>query len=174
MTHRNWLCSTDDMGVTRANATLVRLYRDAREQSHDPVTAWARLTGDPRTRHAYQRARGGDLTVPFGEEEATELAAAAHVHAIKTHGPDRIAALCPPGSPSSRFVALIGGAVLTDQQTAAEQVFGPGYETPDPSEWSQSAYVLLWGENGGAGRSSSAHCRCRSRRRASATSSRIR
>ncbi|MEU7003163.1 molybdopterin-dependent oxidoreductase [Nonomuraea sp. NPDC046570] len=145
------------MGGSRANATLVRLYRHARNRHHDPVAAWAELTGNSELRRAYQRARGDDDPIPFGEEEAAELAAAAHVHAVKTYGPDRVACLCPPGSSISRFVALIGGAVLTDQQAAAEQVFGPGHEPPDPEDWARAAYVLLWGENGGAARSSGAH-----------------
>ena len=55
----------------------------------DPVLAWAEVTGDPEKRRRYQQARGKGGLVRASWAEAVEIAAAAHVHTIKTYGPDR-------------------------------------------------------------------------------------
>src|SRR5213075_2942652 len=71
-----------------ARGVLVELYREAKARLGDPVLAWA---------------------------EAVELVAAAHVHTIKAHGPDRSAGFSPIPAMSmvshaagSRFIELVG------------------------------------------------------------------
>ncbi|MEV4064008.1 molybdopterin-dependent oxidoreductase [Nonomuraea dietziae] len=142
------------MGGSRGNARLVGFYREALSRLHDPVAAWAELTANPQARRAYQRARGQEVS-PVGDAEMTEIAAAAHVHTIAVHGPDRVAAHST--STLSRFVGLIGGAVLVDQPLAADQVFGPCAEVPEPADWAHAALAIVWGENDRAVRSPDTH-----------------
>jgi nitrate reductase / nitrite oxidoreductase, alpha subunit len=78
-------------------------------------------------------------------DEAVELAAAAHVHTIRTWGPDRIAGFSPIPAMSmvshaagARFRALIGAPMLSfydwyaDLPVASPQVFGDGPTCPSP------------------------------------------
>jgi hemerythrin superfamily protein len=70
---------------------LLEIFREARERLGDPVEAWAAIVEDPEKARAYksQRGKGGFLRADW--DEVTELIAAAHVHTIRRHGPDRIA-----------------------------------------------------------------------------------
>ncbi|ARX89321.1 nitrate reductase [Streptomyces alboflavus] len=71
---------------------LVEMFREAKARhGGDPVAAWAQVTGDPDQRRRYQSARGKGGLVRVGWAEALEIAAAAHVHTLQEHGPDRIA-----------------------------------------------------------------------------------
>ncbi|SCF60894.1 Molybdopterin oxidoreductase [Streptomyces sp. MnatMP-M27] len=59
------------------------------------VEAWEWLTSDPERRATYKRARGKGGFVRCDWREVTELVAAAQVHAVKRHGPDRIVGSSP-------------------------------------------------------------------------------
>ncbi|WP_169808778.1 molybdopterin-dependent oxidoreductase, partial [Microtetraspora niveoalba] len=103
-----------------ARGVLVEMFREARSRLGDPVAAWAEIVSDPVKRHRYQSVRGRGGLVRVGWDEATEMIAAAHVHTIKTHGPDRVAGFTPIPAFSmasyavgSRFFSLIGGAMLS-------------------------------------------------------------
>jgi nitrate reductase / nitrite oxidoreductase, alpha subunit len=78
---------------------LLELFREARARHDgDPVEAWAEITGNPGLARRYKSARGKGGFVRASWDEATDLAAAAHVHTIRTWGPDRIAGVQPdPG-----------------------------------------------------------------------------
>ena len=54
-----------------------------------------RSTTDPEKRRGYQSPRGKGGHVRASWDEATEIVAAAHVHTIKTYGPDRVAGFSP-------------------------------------------------------------------------------
>ncbi|MFC6677449.1 molybdopterin-dependent oxidoreductase [Nonomuraea ferruginea] len=129
------------MGGSEVNQTLVRLYFEVREGLHDPVAAWAKLTANSEV---YRQARGG-RRVPLDDATAAELAAAAIVHTASEHGADQVAALAT--SPLAGLVRGMGGAVLTEQSSAPEQLLGPRFEGPRAEDWANAAYVLLWGEN---------------------------
>lgn len=124
---------------------LLERYREARARLGDPVAAWAEVTGDPGKRRRYQSARGKGGLVRVGWDEALEIAAAAHVHTIAVHGPDRVAGFSPIPAMSmashtvgARFMSLIGAPMLTfydwcaDLPIASPQVFGarPTYRSP--------------------------------------------
>lgn len=104
-----------------ARGVLVEMYREARERlGGDPVAAWAEITSDPDKRRRYQAARGKGGLVRIGWHEALEIAAAAHVHTLAAHGPDRIAGFSPIPAMSmashavgARFHALIGAPMLS-------------------------------------------------------------
>src|SRR5262245_62140023 len=70
--------------------SLLEAWRAAKREL-DPVAAFAQVAANGGYRG--ERGRGG--FVRCGWEEATELIAAATVHTIKTHGPDRVGGFTP-------------------------------------------------------------------------------
>ncbi|QFY13382.1 nitrate reductase subunit alpha [Nonomuraea phyllanthi] len=149
---------------------LAEMYREARERLGDPVLAWADIVEDPERRRTYQRARGKGGLVRATWEEALEMIAAAHVHTIKEHGPDRIAGFTPiPGQSmlshaiGTRFLALIGGQALSfydwyaDLPVASPQVFGDQTDVPVSADWWDAAYLIMWGSNVPVTRTPDAH-----------------
>ncbi|MER5424740.1 nitrate reductase subunit alpha [Streptosporangium roseum] len=153
-----------------ARGVLVEMYRAARRGGLDPVAAWAQITTDPGMRRRYQGARGRGGLVRITWPEATEMIAAAHVHTIKTYGPDRVAGFSPIPAMSivshavgSRFVSLIGGTMLSfydwyaDLPVASPQVFGDQTDVPESADWWDAAYLVLWGANVPVTRTPDAH-----------------
>jgi nitrate reductase alpha subunit len=153
-----------------ARGVLVDMYRDAKARLGDPVAAWEEITTTPDKRRAYQSARGKGGLVRVGWDEALEIAAAAHVHAIKTYGPDRVAGFSPIPAMSqvshgvgARFVNLIGGTMLSfydwyaDLPVASPQVFGDQTDVPESGDWWDAAYLMLWGSNVPVTRTPDAH-----------------
>ncbi|HUR09606.1 MAG TPA: nitrate reductase subunit alpha, partial [Nonomuraea sp.] len=153
-----------------ARGVLVEMYREARARLGDPVAAWAEITTDPDKRRRYQSARGKGGLVRVTWDEATEIIAAAHVHTIKTYGPDRVAGFSPIPAMSmashavgARFVSLIGGAMLSfydwyaDLPVASPQVFGDQTDVPESADWWDAAYLMLWGSNVPVTRTPDAH-----------------
>ncbi|MER5324117.1 nitrate reductase subunit alpha [Streptosporangium roseum] len=153
-----------------ARGVLVEMYREARARLGDPVEAWAEVTSDPERRRRYQSARGKGGLVRITWDEATEMIAAAHVHTIEAHGPDRVAGFSPIPAMSmvshasgARFVSLIGGTMLSfydwyaDLPVASPQVFGDQTDVPESADWWDAAYLMLWGSNVPVTRTPDAH-----------------
>ncbi|MCK2213081.1 nitrate reductase subunit alpha [Actinomadura sp. ATCC 31491] len=153
-----------------ARGVLVEMYAEARERLGDPVAAWAEITENPEKRRSYQQARGRGGLVRVTWDLATEMIAAAHVHTIKTYGPDRVAGFSPIPAMSmvshaigSRFVSLIGGTMLSfydwyaDLPVASPQVFGDQTDVPESADWWDAAYLLMWGSNVPVTRTPDAH-----------------
>jgi nitrate reductase / nitrite oxidoreductase, alpha subunit len=153
-----------------ARGVLVELYREARARLGDPVAAWAEIQNDPQRRRAYQRARGKGGLVRVSWDEALEIVAAAHVHAIKEHGPDRVAGFSPIPAMSmvshavgARFISLIGGSMLSfydwyaDLPVASPQMFGDQTDVPESADWWDAAYLMMWGSNVPVTRTPDAH-----------------
>ncbi|GAD83585.1 nitrate reductase subunit alpha [Nocardia asteroides NBRC 15531] len=153
-----------------ARGVLVEMYREARRRLGDPVLAWADIQADPERRRTYQRARGKGGLVRVSWDEAVEMIAAAHVHTIKTHGPDRVAGFSPIPAMSmisfaagSRFIELIGGAMTSfydwyaDLPVASPQVFGDQTDVPESGDWWDASYLLMWGSNVPVTRTPDAH-----------------
>ncbi|GHC68716.1 hypothetical protein GCM10010349_43100 [Streptomyces flavofungini] len=125
------------------------MFRDAKARyGGGPVAAWAEVTGDPDQRRRYQAARGKGGLVRVSWAEALEIAAAAHVHTLQEHGPDRIAGFSPIPAMSmashavgARFHALIGAPMLSfydwyaDLPIASPQVFGDQTDVPESGDW---------------------------------------
>ncbi|MER5729795.1 nitrate reductase subunit alpha [Streptomyces sp. NPDC002138] len=150
--------------------TLLEMYREAKARLGDPVEAWADIQSDPGRRRAYQKARGKGGLVRATWEEATELVAAAHVHTIKEHGPDRVAGFSPIPAMSmashaagARFHSLIGAPMLSfydwyaDLPVASPQVFGDQTDVPESGDWWDAAYLMMWGSNVPVTRTPDAH-----------------
>ncbi|MFG1947096.1 nitrate reductase subunit alpha [Nonomuraea sp. NPDC048826] len=153
-----------------ARGVLVSMYREAKARLGDPVAAWAEITTDPDKRRRYQSARGKGGLVRVTWDEAAEIIAAAHVHTIKTYGPDRVAGFSPIPAMSmashavgARFISLIGGAMLSfydwyaDLPVASPQVFGDQTDVPESADWWDAAYLMLWGSNVPVTRTPDAH-----------------
>lgn len=141
--------------------SLLELYRAAKqEHDGDPVAAWASIQDDPQARALYQRQRGKGGFVRASWEEAAELIAAAHVHTIAEHGPDRVVGFTPLPAMSpvsfasgSRFISLIGGSMISfydwyaDLPPASPQTFGDQTDVPESADWWNSSYLIVWGTN---------------------------
>ncbi|VEG39072.1 respiratory nitrate reductase subunit alpha apoprotein [Mycolicibacterium flavescens] len=153
-----------------ARGELVRMYREAKSRLSDPVFAWADIQNDPERRRRYQRARGKGGLVRVSWAEATEMIAAAHIHAIKRYGPDRIAGFSPIPAMSmvsfaagSRFIELLGGVMTSfydwyaDLPVASPQVFGDQTDVPESGDWWDASYLMMWGSNVPVTRTPDAH-----------------
>ncbi|HEX6234722.1 MAG TPA: nitrate reductase subunit alpha [Jiangellaceae bacterium] len=153
-----------------ARGVLVDMYREARARLGDPVLAWADVVGDPERRHRYQKARGKGGHVRVSWDEAVEMVAAAHVHTIKTWGPDRVAGFSPIPAMSmvshaigARFIELVGGVMTSfydwyaDLPAASPQVFGDQTDVPESGDWWDATYLIMWGSNVPVTRTPDAH-----------------
>jgi nitrate reductase / nitrite oxidoreductase, alpha subunit len=149
---------------------LLQMYREAKTRLGDPVLAWADIVGDPERARTYKAARGKGGLVRASWDEAIELAAAAHVHTIAAHGPDRIAGFSPIPAMSmvshaagARFYSLIGAAMLSfydwyaDLPVASPQVFGDQTDVPESGDWWDAGYLIMWGSNVPVTRTPDAH-----------------
>lgn len=150
--------------------TLLDLYRTAKQEHGDPVDAWASIVTDPDKARAYKSVRGKGGLVRSTWPEVEELIAAAYVHTIKTHGPDRIAGFSPipamsPVSYASgaRFNELIGAPMLSfydwyaDLPNASPQMFGDQTDVPESGDWWDAGYLIMWGSNVPLTRTPDAH-----------------
>ncbi|AYF26966.1 MULTISPECIES: nitrate reductase subunit alpha [Micromonospora] len=153
-----------------ARGVLVEMYREARGRLGDPVAAWADIQADPQRRRRYQKARGKGGLVRIGWDEAQEMVAAAHVHAIAEYGPDRVAGFSPIPAMSmvshavgARFLSLLGGSMLSfydwyaDLPVASPQVFGDQTDVPESGDWWDASYFVMWGSNVPVTRTPDAH-----------------
>ncbi|MBO3083368.1 nitrate reductase subunit alpha [Cellulomonas fengjieae] len=149
---------------------LLEMYREAKARLGDPVLAWADVVGDPVRSARYKAARGKGGLVRASWAEAVEMVAAAHVHTIKEHGPDRIAGFSPIPAMSmvshgvgSRFYALLGAPMLSfydwyaDLPVASPQVFGDQTDVPESGDWWDAGYLVMWGSNVPVTRTPDAH-----------------
>jgi nitrate reductase / nitrite oxidoreductase, alpha subunit len=153
-----------------ARGVLVDMYREAKARLGDPVLAWGDVVGDPERRRRYQQARGKGGHVRVSWEEAVEIIAAAHVHTIKTWGPDRVAGFSPIPAMSmvshavgARFIELVGGVMTSfydwyaDLPAASPQVFGDQTDVPESGDWWNASYLIMWGSNVPVTRTPDAH-----------------
>jgi nitrate reductase / nitrite oxidoreductase, alpha subunit len=153
-----------------ARGVLVEMFREARERLGDSVEAWAEIVNDPAKRRRYQRARGKGGLVRVSWQEAVDMVAAAHVHTIKTHGPDRCTGFSPIPAMSmvshcvgTRFIQLIGGVMTSfydwyaDLPVASPQVFGDQTDVPESGDWWDATYLMMWGSNVPVTRTPDAH-----------------
>ena len=150
---------------------LLEMYRAAKaEVGGDPVLAWQAVVGDPEKRRAFQQARGKGGLVRSSWQEALEMTAAAHVHTIKTYGPDRVTGFSPIPAMSmvshaagARFFNLIGGVMnsfydwYADLPVASPQVFGDQTDVPESGDWWDATYLMMWGSNIPVTRTPDAH-----------------
>jgi len=149
---------------------LLAMFREARDRLGDPVEAWAEIVDDPEKSREYKRQRGKGGFVRASWDEVTDIVAAAHVHTIKRHGPDRCVGFTPIPAMSmasyaagTRFMSLIGGVILSfydwyaDLPPSSPQVFGDQTDVPESGDWFNSGYLIIWGTNLPTTRTPDAH-----------------
>ncbi|WP_436786764.1 nitrate reductase subunit alpha [Yinghuangia sp. YIM S10712] len=149
---------------------LLEMYREAKSRLGDPVLAWADVADDPVKARRYKSVRGKGGLVRASWDEAIEMVAAAHVHTIKTYGPDRLAGFSPIPAMSmvshaagARFYSLVGGVMLSfydwyaDLPVASPQVFGDQTDVPESGDWWDAGYLVMWGSNLPVTRTPDAH-----------------
>lgn len=139
---------------------LLDLWKSARAQHDDPVEAWKSLVENPEARARWQRARGkgGFRRVEWGT--VLELIAAAEIHTIKTHGPDRIAGFSPIPAMSmisyasgARMLQLMGGVSLSfydwycDLPPASPETWGEQTDVQESADWYNAKLLAVMGSN---------------------------
>ena len=148
---------------------LIQLWREARE-TKAPVEAWDTIVGDPEKAQSYKARRGLGGFVRAGWDELNEIIAAANVHTVKTHGPDRVVGFSPIPAMSmvsyaagTRYLSLIGGTCLSfydwycDLPPSSPQTWGEQTDVPESADWYNSSFLLIWGSNVPQTRTPDAH-----------------
>lgn len=164
-----YLYSANRVKYPLVRGRLLKAWRTARLQL-GPVEAWQRIVSDEPTRRAWQQQRGLGGFVRSSWDEVNELVAAANVHTIKQHGPDRVIGFSPIPAMSmvsyaagSRYLSLIGGVCMSfydwycDLPPASPQTWGEQTDVPESADWYNSTYLIAWGSNVPQTRTPDAH-----------------
>ncbi|MBI2839191.1 MAG: nitrate reductase subunit alpha [Acidobacteria bacterium] len=139
---------------------LLDIWKKARAEHEDPVDAWKSIQDNPEARARYQRARGKGGFRRASWDVVLELIAAANLHTIKTHGPDRIAGFSPIPAMSmvsyasgARMLQLLGGLSLSfydwycDLPTASPEVWGEQTDVQESADWYNAKMLAVMGSN---------------------------
>src|SRR6516165_5229505 len=139
---------------------LLDLWKSARAQHDDPVEAWKSLVQNPEARTRWQRARGKGGFRRVEWDTVLELIAAAEIHTIKTHGPDRIAGFSPIPAMSmisyasgARMLQLMGGISLSfydwycDLPPASPETWGEQTDVQESADWYNAKLLAVMGSN---------------------------
>lgn len=164
-----YLYSANRVKYPMVRARLLKHWRAARA-TLDPVNAWTAIVNDPAKRSEWQKQRGLGGFVRSTWDEVNEIIAAANVHTIKQHGPDRIIGFSPIPAMSmvsyaagSRYLSLIGGVCMSfydwycDLPPSSPQVWGEQTDVPESADWYNSTYIIAWGSNVPQTRTPDAH-----------------
>lgn len=149
---------------------LLTLWRQAKVLAASPVDAWASIQLSPELRKEYQQVRGQGGFVRADWDEVNEIIAAANIHTIKAHGPDRIIGFSPIPAMSmvsyaagSRYLSLIGGVCMSfydwycDLPPASPQTWGEQTDVPESADWFNAGFIIMWGSNVPQTRTPDAH-----------------
>ncbi|WP_374590433.1 nitrate reductase subunit alpha [Aquabacterium sp.] len=149
---------------------LLKHWRAARAVAKSAVDAWSNLMDNAETRSSWQKERGLGGFVRASWDEVNELIAAANVHTIKKHGPDRIVGFSPIPAMSmvsyaagSRYLSLIGGVPLSfydwycDLPPSSPQIWGEQTDVAESADWYNSNFIIAWGSNVPQTRTPDAH-----------------
>jgi nitrate reductase alpha subunit len=149
---------------------LLKHYRELKGIHGDPVKAWQALQADEERRHDYQKVRGQGGFVRATWEEAYEITAAANIHTVKDHGPDRVVGFSPIPAMSmvsyaagSRYLSLLGGTCMSfydwycDLPPSSPQTWGEQTDVPESADWYNSGFIIMWGSNVPQTRTPDAH-----------------
>ena len=139
---------------------LLDLWKKARAEYEDPVDAWKSMVTNPEARERWQRARGKGGFRRASWDEVLEIMAAANIHTIKTHGPDRIAGFSPIPAMSmvsyasgARLMQLMGGTSLSfydwycDLPSASPETWGEQTDVNESADWYNAKLIACMGAN---------------------------
>ena len=149
---------------------LLQLWQNLKDQIKDPVDRWQAIQTDPAQRRLYQQERGRGGFVRASWDEVNEIIAAANIHTIKAHGPDRIIGFSPIPAMSmvsyaagSRYLSLIGGVCMSfydwycDLPPASPMTWGEQTDVPESADWFNAGFIIMWGSNVPQTRTPDAH-----------------
>ena len=164
-----YLYSANRLKYPLIRSALLRQWREKR-LTLEPVQAWSAIVDDQQARASYTRRRGLGGFVRSNWDEVNEIIAAANIHTIKRHGPDRIVGFSPIPAMSmvsyaagSRYLSLIGGVNLSfydwycDLPPASPQTWGEQTDVPESADWYNSTFIMMWGSNVPQTRTPDAH-----------------
>ncbi|MGB6009393.1 nitrate reductase subunit alpha [Castellaniella sp.] len=164
-----YLYSANRVKYPMLRGRLARMWREQRK-SMDAVQAWEAIVTDPDKSKAYKSVRGLGGFVRSTWDEVNEIIAAANIHTIKRHGPDRIAGFSPIPAMSmvsyasgSRYLSLLGGSLLSfydwycDLPPSSPQTWGEQTDVSESADWYNSTFIMLWGSNVPQTRTPDAH-----------------
>lgn len=139
---------------------LLDLWKKARAEHGDPVEAWRSLVEDGESRKRWQRARGKGGFRRTDWPTVLEILAAANIHTIKSHGPDRIAGFSPIPAMSmisyaggARLMQLLGAVSLSfydwycDLPPASPETWGEQTDVPESADWYNAKLLAITGSN---------------------------
>lgn len=164
-----YLYSANRVKYPLVRGRLLKLWREAR-LTRPPVEAWNWIAADDARRKSYQEIRGLGGFVRSSWDEVNEMIAAANIHTIREHGPDRIIGFSPIPAMSmvsyaagSRYLSLIGGVCMSfydwycDLPPSSPQIWGEQTDVPESADWYNSGYIIAWGSNVPQTRTPDAH-----------------
>src|SRR5690554_387079 len=165
-----YIYSANRLKYPKVRQSLMKLWREAREQHADPVDAWASIIEDPVKAKSYKERRGLGGFIRAHWDEVNEIIAASNVYTAKTYGPDRISGFSPIPAMSmvsyaagSRYLSLIGANCLSfydwycDLPPSSPQVWGEQTDVPESADWYNSTFLIAWGSNVPQTRTPDAH-----------------
>src|SRR5690606_6631459 len=166
-----YIYSANRLKYPMVRKRLLDLWRRTKKQvGGDPVEAWKTIQADPVLRQSYQKVRGQGGFVRAGWDEANEIVAAANIHTIKEHGPDRVIGFSPIPAMSmisyaagSRYLSLLGGVCMSfydwycDLPPASPQTWGEQTDVPESADWYNAGFIIMWGSNVPQTRTPDAH-----------------
>ncbi len=155
---------------------LLDLWKKARALHDDPVAAWKSLVDDPQSRQRWQQARGKGGLRRTDWATALEIMAAANIHTIKAHGPDRIIGFSPIPAMSmishacgSRMLQLMGGVLISfydwycDLPPASPETWGEQTDVHESADWFNAKLLAVMGSNLNMTRTPDCHFACEAR-----------
>ena len=164
-----YLYSANRVKYPMVRGRLMKLWREARK-TLAPVEAWKSIVNDPAKAAEYKTLRGNGGFIRADWDEVNELVAAANIHTIKDHGPDRVIGFSPIPAMSmvsyaagSRYLSLIGGVCMSfydwycDLPPASPMVWGEQTDVPESADWYNSTFIIAWGSNVPQTRTPDAH-----------------
>ncbi|WP_081768659.1 nitrate reductase subunit alpha [Herbaspirillum sp. RV1423] len=164
-----YLYSANRLKYPLIRSALLKQWREQR-LTLPPVEAWSAIVDDPQARASYTKRRGLGGFIRSNWDEVNEIIAAANIHTIKRHGPDRVAGFSPIPAMSmvsyaagSRYLSLIGGVNLSfydwycDLPPASPQTWGEQTDVPESADWYNSTFIMMWGSNVPQTRTPDAH-----------------
>jgi len=164
-----YLYSANRVKYPMVRGRLLKHWRAALAGAKSPVDAWASLV-ESSAREEWTRQRGLGGFVRSSWDEVNQIVAAANIHTIKKHGPDRIIGFSPIPAMSmvsyaagSRYLSLIGGVCMSfydwycDLPPSSPQTWGEQTDVPESADWYNSTFIIAWGSNVPQTRTPDAH-----------------
>jgi nitrate reductase alpha subunit len=155
---------------------LLDLWKQARAEHEDPVAAWTSLVEDEAKRRRWQQARGKGGFRRAGWDTLLEMIAAASIHTVKQHGPDRVCGFSPIPAMSmisyaagSRLLQLMGGVSLSfydwycDLPPASPEAWGEQTDVHESADWFNAKLLAVMGANLNMTRTPDVHFVCEAR-----------